>query len=161
MKIKQINKINLATPISLVDIGVEGDHTFFVSNKPTGNFFLTHNSYPDIDSDFSDRDKAVKLLVEFFGEENVIPVTNFAQLQLRSLIKDIARLYGLPFAEINSATGKIEAEVLAKVKQKPGFDRGVWVLTFEDAIEHSETFQSLLEKHPEFEQTIKVLFKQT
>ena len=160
MKIKQINKINLATPISLVDIGVEGDHTFFVSNKPTGNFFLTHNSYPDIDSDFSDRDRAVKLLIEFFGEENVIPVTNFAQLQLRSLIKDIARLYGLPFEEINSATGKIEAEVLAKVKQKPGFDRGVWVLTFEDAIEHSETFQSLLEKHPEFEQTIKVLFKQ-
>jgi hypothetical protein len=97
MKIKQINKVNLATPINLVDIGVEGDHTFFVSDKPNGNFFLTHNSFPDIDSDFSDRDRAVKLLIEFFGSENVIPVTNFAQLQLRSLIKDVARLHNLPF----------------------------------------------------------------
>jgi len=116
--------------------------------------------YPDIDSDFSDRDKAVKLLIEFFGAENVIPVSNFAQLQLRSLIKDVARLHNLPFEEINSATGKIEAEVLAAKKTEPGFDRGVWVLTFEDAMTHSESFQNLMEAHPEFQGTIQVLFKQ-
>jgi hypothetical protein len=99
-------------------------------------------------------------LIEFFGKENVIPVSNFSQLQLRSLIKDVARLYGLPFDEINVATGKIEVEVLAKVKQRPGFDRGVWVLTFEDAMLHSETFQDLMERYPEFQGTIQVLFKQ-
>ena len=121
----------------------------------------THKiGWPDIDSDFSDRDKAVKLLIEFFGAENVIPVSNFAQLQLRSLIKDVARLHNLPFEEINSATGKIEAEVLAAKKTEPGFDRGVWVLTFEDAMTHSESFQNLMEAHPEFQGTIQVLFKQ-
>ena len=160
MKIKKINKVNLSSPINLIDIGVEDDHTFFVSDKPSGNFYLTHNSFPDIDSDFSDRDKAVKLLIEFFGAENVIPVSNFAQLQLRSLIKDVARLHNLPFEEINSATGKIEAEVLAAKKTEPGFDRGVWVLTFEDAMTHSESFQNLMEAHPEFQGTIQVLFKQ-
>ena len=160
MKIKKINKVNLSSPINLIDIGVEDDHTFFVSDKPSGNFYLTHNSFPDIDSDFSDRDKAVKLLIEFFGAENVIPVSNFAQLQLRSLIKDVARLHDLPFDEINSATGKIEAEVLAAKKTEPGFDRGVWVLTFEDAMTHSESFQNLMETHPEFQGTIQVLFKQ-
>jgi len=116
--------------------------------------------FPDIDSDFSDRDRAVKLLIEFFGSENVIPVTNFAQLQLRSLIKDVARLHNLPFEEINAATGKIEKEVLDIAKQVEGFDRGTWVLTFEAAMNDSPTFQELMEKHPEFENTIKVLFKQ-
>lgn len=117
-------------------------------------------SFPDIDSDFSDRDRAVKLLIEFFGSENVIPVTNFAQLQLRSLIKDVARLHNLPFEEINAATGKIEKEVLDVAKAVPGFDRGTWVLTFEDAMNDSPTFQDLMEKYPEFQNTIKVLFKQ-
>ncbi len=125
--------------------------------------FLTKfkkNSFPDIDSDFSDRDRAVQLLIQFFGEENVIPVSNFAQLQLRSLIKDVARLYGLPFEKINAATGKIEAEALAVAKQEPGFDRQVWVLTYEEALKNSETFRNLMEEFPEFQTTIKVLFKQ-
>lgn len=117
-------------------------------------------SFPDIDSDFSDRDRAVKLLIEFFGSENVIPVTNFAQLQLRSLIKDVARLHNLPFEEINAATGKIEKEVLDVAKQVEGFDRGTWVMTFEAAMSDSPTFQQLMETYPEFQSTIKVLFKQ-
>lgn len=117
-------------------------------------------SFPDIDSDFSDRDRAVKLLIEFFGSENVIPVTNFAQLQLRSLIKDVARLHNLPFEEINAATGKIEKEVLDVAKQVEGFDRGTWVMTFEAAMNDSPTFQQLMETYPEFQTTIKVLFKQ-
>lgn len=160
MKIKRINKVNLSSPINLIDIGVEDDHTFFVSDKPNGNFYLTHNSFPDIDSDFSDRDRAVKLLIEFFGSENVIPVTNFAQLQLRSLIKDVARLHNLPFEEINAATGKIEKEVLDVAKQVEGFDRGTWVMTFEAAMNDSPTFRQLMETYPEFQSTIKVLFKQ-
>lgn len=110
--------------------------------------------------DFSDRDKTVKLLTEYFGAENIIPVTNFAQLQLRSLIKDVARLHDLPFEEINIATSKIEKEVLDAVKTNPGFDRGTWFLTYEDAENHSATFQKLLAEHPEFQNTIKVLFKQ-
>lgn len=124
--------------------------------------FLTRKklSAPDIDSDFSDRDRAVKLLIGFFGSENVIPVTNFAQLQLRSLIKDVARLHNLPFEEINAATGKIEKEVLDVAKQAEGFDRGTWVMTFEAAMNDSPTFQQLMETYPEFQTTIKVLFKQ-
>ena len=115
---------------------------------------------PDIDNDWSDRDQAVKLLIQHFGVENVIPVSNFAQLQLRSLIKDVARLYSLPFEEINSATSKIEIEVLSQKKKEAGFDRGTWVLTYDEADEHSSTFRGLMKKYPEFEGTINVLFKQ-
>ena len=93
MKIKQLRRITLPQPITLIDIGVADDHTFYVSDKPHDNYVLTHNSFPDIDSDFGDRDKAVKLLQEFFGEENVIPVSNFAALKPLSLIKDLCKLY--------------------------------------------------------------------
>lgn len=117
-------------------------------------------SAPDIDQDWSDRDKAVKLLAKHFGEENVIPVSNFVQLQLRSLIKDLARLHNLPFEEINTYTSKIENEVIAEKKKIPGFDRATWVLTFEEAEKNSASFRELFEKYPELAETVKVLFKQ-
>jgi DNA polymerase-3 subunit alpha len=116
--------------------------------------------FPDIDSDFGDREKAVKLIGDYFGTENVISVSNFNQLQLRSLIKDVARLAGLPFDEINKYTGKIENEALAEAKKVPGFDRAGWVLTYEEAENNSASFRELMEKYPDFEKTIRVLFKQ-
>lgn len=124
--------------------------------------FLTKykKGFPDIDSDFGDRDKAVKLLSDTFGEQNVIPVTNFNQLQLRSLIKDVCRLEGIPFDKANSYTKAIENEARNEAKKQPGFDAAQWVLTFEEAEEKSPTFRKLMEEYPDFETTIKVLFKQ-
>lgn len=116
--------------------------------------------FPDIDSDFGDREKAVKLIGDYFGTENVISVSNFNQLQLRSLIKDVSRLAGLSFDEVNKYTGKIENEALAEAKKTPGFDRAGWVLTYEEAENNSASFRELMEKYPEFEKTVKVLFKQ-
>ena len=121
---------------------------------------LKKNSYPDIDSDLGDREKAVKLIGDYFGTENVISVSNFNQLQLRSLIKDVARLAGLSFDEVNKYTGKIENEALAEAKKTPGFDRAGWVLTYEEAENNSPSFRELMEKYPEFEKTVRVLFKQ-
>lgn len=158
MKIKQIT---LKKEIkNLVDISVENDHTFYVSDKKDGTFFLTHNSYPDIDNDWSDREQAVKLIADYFGEENVIPVSTFSQLQLRSLIKDLARLNGIPHEEVNAYTSKIEQEVLKVKKQEDGFDRGTWVLTYEEAEKFSPSFIEFIGKYPEFENSLKVLFKQ-
>ena len=124
--------------------------------------FLTQHKlgFPDIDSDFSDRNEAVKLLLEHFGEINVIPVSNFNQLQLRSLLKDLCRLEGMPFDEVNKYTKEIEIEARNKAKSIPGYDAAQWILSFEEANNHSPTFRKLLEKYPDLEITIKVLFKQ-
>ena len=159
MKIKQITKQS-CSPIRLIDIGVEDNHTFYVSNKANGNFVLTHNSFPDIDTDFGDRDTASKLIAKHFGEENVIPVSNFNQLQLRSLIKDVCRLQGVPFDEINQYTKKIESEAMNEAKKEPGFDAQQWELTYEEAEEKSPTFRELMVKYPDLEKTVKILFKQ-
>jgi DNA polymerase III alpha subunit len=47
-------------------------------------------------------------LAEEWGPDygvNVVPISNFNTLQLRSLIKDIGKFYGVPFAEVNKVTG--------------------------------------------------------
>jgi len=147
-------------PLTLIDIKLEADHTFWVSDKKDGVYVLSHNSLPDIDSDCADREEAIKILIEHFGEECVLPVSNYNQLQLKSLIKDLARLYQIPFEEINPITQKIEKETLDEDKKQDGFDRGVWFLSYESAEKNSPTFNKLLEDYPQLEASIKVLFKQ-
>jgi DNA polymerase-3 subunit alpha len=123
--------------------------------------FLTRHKlgYPDIDNDWSDREEATKLLIEYFGKENVIPVSTFSQLQLRSLIKDLSRLEGIPHEEVNYYTSRIEKEVLEEKKKEEGFDRGTWVLTYEEAEKHSKSFREFIVKYPKFENSLHVLWK--
>ena len=164
MKIKQLRRVTLSQPIQLIDIGVADDHTFYVSNRPYENYVLTHNSFPDIDSDFSDREGAVKLLQDYFGEDNVIPVSNFAALKPLSLIKDLSKLYNVPFDEVNKHTTTMIAEVMAVKKAEPGFDAAQYELTFEDMAEFSPSYQSFMQniasKFPGFQDTLDVLWKQ-
>ena len=118
---------------------------------------------PDIDQDWSDRERAVELIAEHFGEENVISVTNFAQLQVASLIKDLAKFFGVPFEEVNEYTNKMRNEAMAEAKKEPGFDAAMWQFTVEAAEKDSPSFREFMEKmekYPEFASSLKVLFKQ-
>lgn len=128
--------------------------------------FMTRKkkAFPDIDSDFADRDKAVHLLQDFFGEENVIPVSNFAALKPLSLIKDLCKLYNVPFEVVNKYTTTMIPEVMAVKKAEPGFDAAQYELTFEDLAEHSVSFQEFTKnvssQFPGFQDTLDVLWKQ-
>jgi len=127
--------------------------------------FLSKNKkgMADIDSDFADRDEAVKIIADFFGEENVIPVSNFASLQLASLCKDLARIFNVPFELVNSYTNKMRNEAMAEAKKTPGFDAQVWEFTLEVAERDSPSFQKFMEEmeaYPGFKQALHVLFKQ-
>ena len=120
---------------------------------------LSRAGYPDIDSDVADNDKLKDLLRERFGTENVVPISNYNTLQLKSLVKDISKFYGIDFSETNQATKGVEREVM-KATQKKGDDKNVFVLHFDDAMEQSEGFKAYIDKHPQVGEHIKVLFKQ-
>lgn len=128
--------------------------------------FMTRKkkAFPDIDSDFSDREEAVKLLQTYFGEDNVIPVSNFAALKPLSLIKDLSKLYNVPFEEVNKYTTTMISEVMAVKKAEPGFDAAQYELTFEDMADHSPSYQGFMQniasKFPGFQDTLDVLWKQ-
>lgn len=164
MKLKKKTCFSIPKPKTLIDIGVEDDHTFFITNNPNVGYVLTHNSFPDIDSDVSERDNAVKLLQEYFGHESVIPVSSFAALKPLSLIKDLSKFHNVPFEEVNSYTSTMIQEVMKVMKAEPGFDAAQYELTFEDLAKHSPSFQKfsteVASKFPGFQEALEVLFKQ-
>jgi len=116
--------------------------------------------YPDIDYDVSDAFGLKEILAEEWGETTVVPISNFNTLQLRSLVKDISKFYGVPFVEVNSVTGNMVKEATPKAKAKNGIKSGVYVPTFEELMEFSDSLQRFLNKYPHIKTHIEALYGQ-
>jgi len=116
--------------------------------------------YPDIDYDVSDPMELKELLMEEWGHNTVVPISNFNTLQLRSLVKDISKLYEIPFSEVNSVTSKMLKEATPLAKKKHGIKAGVYVPTFEEVMEYSDSLKAFLEKYPHIANHIHVLYGQ-
>jgi DNA polymerase-3 subunit alpha len=117
--------------------------------------------YPDIDYDVSDPMELKELLIEEWGRSTVVPISNFNTLQLRSLIKDISKFYGVPFTEVNPITSRMMKEATPIAKKKRGIKSGVYVPTFEEVMEYSDSLKNFLAKHPQIDNHINVLYGQT
>jgi len=142
---------------TMIDIEVEDDHTFYVSDN-RDNFVLTHNtSWPDIDTDAGDRDALIDASRELFGDDAVIPVSNFNTLKLKSLIKDIAKFYDIPFNEVNKMTGPLQDEVMKHAKDE-NQEKSVFVLKHEDCLKYSKDYREFMEKYPEVGKHAETLF---
>lgn len=61
------------------------------------------SSPPDIDLDFSwrERDHIINWCFEFFGRDNVALISTIATLQYRQAIREVAKAYGIPPAEVD------------------------------------------------------------
>ena len=125
--------------------------------------FLTKggSGYPDIDYDVSDPMSLKEKLIEEWGDNTVVPITNWNTLQLRSLVKDISKFYGVPFAEVNSVTSKMVAEATPLAKKAHGITAGVYNPTFEELMEYSESLKVFLRDHPEIRTHVDALYGQT
>jgi DNA polymerase-3 subunit alpha len=114
---------------------------------------------PDIDTDVENRDLLLTILRNKFGGENIIPISNYNTFKLKTLIRDVSRLYDIPLEEVNASLKTVEKEVLSATK-KVGEDKNLFVLTFEDSYEHSPSFRDFIDKYPQVAESIKVLFRQ-
>ena len=125
--------------------------------------FLTKGGagYPDIDYDVSDPMVLKEVLIDQWGDNSVVPITNWNTLQLRSLIKDISKFYGIEFTEVNNVTSKMVYEATPRAKAKHGITAGVYAPTFEELMEFSESLQAFLEKYPNIKTHIEKLYGQT
>ena len=58
-------------------------------------------SMPDIDIDFDDRgrSKVIEYVVEKYGRQNVCQIITFGTMGARSVVRDVARVLGIPLAE--------------------------------------------------------------
>jgi len=125
--------------------------------------FLTKGGtgYPDIDYDVSDPMVLKEEMIEAWGDNSVVPITNWNTLQLRSLIKDISKFYGVEFSEVNDVTSKMAYEATPLAKAKRGITAGVYAPTFEEMMEFSETLQKFLVKYPQIKTHVEKLYGQT
>lgn len=116
--------------------------------------------YPDIDYDVSDPMAIKELLVEEWGENTVVPISNWNTLQLRSLVKDISKFYNIPFTEVNAVTGKMLFEATPLAKKDHGITAGVYAPTWEEVMKYSKTLQAFLSKYPDVKSHIERLVGQ-
>jgi hypothetical protein len=185
---KLVSKRTIQYKGPVFDLTVEGSHTYNVEslavhNSGAGSLisyllnitavdpikwnlqferFLSENStsLPDIDVDFEDSAGIKDHLKKLWGEYSVIPVSNFNTLKPRSLIKDLAKFFDIPFAEVNEVTGKMLFEATPLAKAKNDIQTGAYEPTLEELIEFSPTLRNFLDRYPEVEPLIRNLAKQ-
>tara|TARA_Y100000593_G_scaffold95018_1_gene198361 strand:+ start:14755 stop:18189 length:3435 start_codon:yes stop_codon:yes gene_type:complete len=116
--------------------------------------------YPDIDYDVSEPMLLKEKLIEDWGNNVVVPISNFSTLQLKSLIKDISKFYDVPFVEANAVTNKMLFEATPLAKAKHGIKAGVYNPTFDEVIQYSESLQKFFSKYPKIKDHVMGLVGQ-
>jgi DNA polymerase-3 subunit alpha len=60
-------------------------------------------SLPDIDADFGDirRDEIINFIKQRYGEKNVTQVITFGTMQARAVVRDVGRVMGIPYNDID------------------------------------------------------------
>ena len=90
-------------------------------------------SMPDIDTDFADteRDKVIKYCSDKYGSDKVVNISTFGTFAARAAVKDVWRVYWIPFTEMN--------ELVKLIPEKPG-TKLLWAL--EDSPEFNSAYKS-------------------
>jgi DNA polymerase-3 subunit alpha len=124
--------------------------------------FIRRNAkdWPDIDFDVSDPMEIKEAFIKEFGENTVVPISNYNTLKPRSLVKDISKLYGIPFQDVNEVTSKMLNEAIPVCKKIHGILAGVYDPTWEELKEHSPTLVAYLKKYPKVATHVENLQKQ-
>lgn len=106
---------------------------------------------PDIDTDFEDTAALKETLQKEWKEKynvDVVPITNYNRLQLRALIKDLSKMEGVDFQEVNNVTSKMVFEAMGPAKKKNNIESGAYNPTYEETLEFSPTLRDFLSKYP-------------
>lgn len=109
---------------------------------------------PDIDTDFSNPQRAREIVIERFGEKNVAYITSYGTMQLKNCLKDICRSLGISYDESNLVTKFVDFEVKPNIKIQ---DKSLFTLDWETAKKHSPSVQGFLKKYPQIDGPMKTL----
>jgi DNA polymerase-3 subunit alpha len=123
-------------------------------------FLSSTKAEADIDTDVELRDKALDILKERFGQDNVIAISNYNKLQLKSIVKDLSKLYGVPFQEVNAVTSVMEKEAKQKILAEINHDQKLYEFSFKKARQFSPSFASFLEKYPNVAADVEFLYQE-
>jgi len=103
-------------------------------------------SMPDFDVDFcmNRRDGVIKYVSEKYGKDQVGQIITFGSLSAKSAIKDVGRVLGMPFSELNDLTKNLPA----LVDGHP--------VTMDWALENEPRFKQIAAEKKEFQELIDI-----
>ena len=92
------------------------------------------SSMPDVDVDFcmDRRNEVLQYVMEKYGKENVAQIITFGKMQARAVIRDVGRVLGMPYAEVDRIAKLIPGAPLN--------------LTLEQALEREPKLKEMVEK---------------
>ncbi len=102
-------------------------------------------SMPDIDIDFcaEGRDEVIKYVTEKYGSDKVAQIGTFGTMSAKAVIKDVGRVMGIPYADVDKVTKLI-----------PSF-RGR-VFSIEKAISSVPELKALIDNSPNLKEMIEL-----
>lgn len=71
-------------------------------------------SLPDFDVDFGDRDIVVDYVKKKYGEEKIAMIGTFGTMGAKAVLKDIMRVFKIPFDEANAITKLVNEKTIEK-----------------------------------------------
>lgn len=101
-------------------------------------------SLPDIDADFGDtrRDEVIEFIRQRYGERNVTQVITFGTMQARAVLRDVARVMGIPYSEID------------RIAKLIPFQRSI-----DEALKEVKELRVLIESKDEYKELISIAKK--
>ena len=89
------------------------------------------SSMPDVDVDFcmDGRDAVIQYVSEKYGKENVAQIITFGKMQAKAVIRDVGRVLGIPYAEVDRIAklipNKIDITLDQAVHQEVGLREAI------------------------------------
>ncbi|HUL31466.1 MAG TPA: DNA polymerase III subunit alpha [Thermodesulfobacteriota bacterium] len=89
------------------------------------------SSMPDVDVDFcmEGRDKVIQYVSERYGKENVAQIITFGKMQAKAVVRDVGRVLGIPYAEVDRIAklipNKIDITLEQALQQEAGLREAI------------------------------------
>ena len=98
---------------------------------------------PDVDADFSpeDRDKVMHFIISMYGEDMVVNLGLFQYMKAKTAIKDIGRIFGIPFEVTNTITKGMGDETIKEALDNGALD--AYKDTYPQLFEYAENLAGL------------------
>lgn len=121
--------------------------------------FLTHDviGYPDIDFDCANPLQLKETLINKWGEEKLVFVSNWNLLSFKTIVKDLAKFFGIPFQEVNEVTKIAINETFQALSEANPELQKTYVPTLEEILKHSVAAKDYFDKYPHLLEHIKIL----
>lgn len=101
------------------------------------------SSMPDVDVDFcmEGRDDVIKYVTEKYGRENVAQIITFGKMQAKAVIRDVGRVMGLPYSEVDRVAKLIPNQLN---------------ITLEHALKQEPRLEELIKNDPKFQSLFSI-----